>query len=410
MKKFLLAIVATISITTIQAQQNNLVVIGKIDSINSKILGEQRKILVYNPSAGNPFAGRQKYPVVYLLDGEGHFTSVVGMIEQLSTVNGNTVTPQMIVVGITNTNRMRDLTPTKVAPQPPMMDSMAASFTGGGENFLAFIEKELMPHMDSLYPTAPYRMFIGHSLGGLMVMHALVNHPKLFNAYVAIDPSMWYDKQRLLKQTEKALKSASFAGRSLYLGIANTMDSGMDTIKVIKDTAFATQHIRSNLTLGKYLNGFRQNKLNVKWRYYNEDDHGSVPLIAEYDAFRFFFKDYKLPLGLKAFMDPAFKMDSLLTQHYKRVSEILGYTTLPPEDYVNQMGYQMLNQRHFEKAEGLFKLNTVNYPTSGNTFDSLGDLYNAKGDKAKAIDSYKKALAIQEVPDTRKKLNAIMAK
>src|SRR6185369_3299172 len=97
----------------------------------------------------------QRYPVVYLLDGDAHFPSVVGLVQQLSQVNGNTVVPEMIVVAIPNTDRTRDLTPTHVSTDAPFMDSNFARTSGGGENFISFIEKELMPHIDSVYPTQP---------------------------------------------------------------------------------------------------------------------------------------------------------------------------------------------------------------------------------------------------------------
>ena len=142
---------------------------------------------------------KKNYLVVYLLDGDAHFSSVVGMIQQLSSVNGNTLVPKMIVVGIPNTNRTRDLTPTKAQLDPPFMDSTMVANTGGGEKFISFIEKELIPKIDSEYPTEPYRAFIGHSFGGLTVMHTLVHKPEMFNAYVAIDPSMSWDNQKLLQ-------------------------------------------------------------------------------------------------------------------------------------------------------------------------------------------------------------------
>ena len=189
--------------------QGNKVNIGTIDSLQSNILGEQRKIWVYVPDGAN-----QKYPVVYLLDGDGHFSSVVGMIQQLSSVNGNTMCPKMIVVGIPNTDRTRDLTPTHIDTDLPMMDSISSKTSGGGEKFISFMEKELMPFIESKYPTAPYKMLIGHSFGGLAVMQTFTHHNHLFNSYICIDPSMWWDKQKLLKQTEKVLTEKKFEGKS----------------------------------------------------------------------------------------------------------------------------------------------------------------------------------------------------
>jgi predicted alpha/beta superfamily hydrolase len=167
MKKTLSFLVFLLLAVISQAQSSKDIVIGKLDSIQSKTLNEKRKIWVHVPAGAS---SGQRYPVVYLLDGDAHFTSVVGMIEQLSTVNGNSICPEMIVVAIPNTDRTRDLTPTH-AGVSGYVDSNFVRTSGGGEKFLAFIEKELMPHIDSLYPTAPYKMLIGHSLGGLIVIH-----------------------------------------------------------------------------------------------------------------------------------------------------------------------------------------------------------------------------------------------
>ena len=180
MRKIYVLVLAALTAFNAQSQNDNKIVIGKIDSVYSKILGEQRKIWVYTPDMTSGSSG-QHWPVVYLLDGDGHFASVVGMIQQMSQVNGNNVYPEMIVVATPNTDRTRDLTPTHVTSDPPFTDNNFSK-TSGGENFVGFIEKELMPHVDSVYPTAPYKLLIGHSFGGLTVMNVLTNHTKLFNA------------------------------------------------------------------------------------------------------------------------------------------------------------------------------------------------------------------------------------
>lgn len=206
----------------VSAQSSKQIVVGHIDNIKSKILREKRDIWVYVPKSYHK-GSKQRYPVVYLLDGNGHFSSVVGMIEQFSTVNGNMLCPEMIVVGIPNTNRERDLTPTPEGSLvPSSTDSIQLRMTGGGENFTAFIEDELIPHIDSVYPTQSYRVLIGHSLGGLMVINTLVHHTGLFNAYIAIDPSMWWHKQTLLNESRQVFSTQQFAGKSLFVGIAKS--------------------------------------------------------------------------------------------------------------------------------------------------------------------------------------------
>src|SRR5437764_592501 len=167
MRKLFLFIFSLILTFAAEAQKDNKIVIGKIDSVYSKILNEQRKVWIYTPGmTSDDHDPTRRYPVLYLLDGDAHFTSVVGVVQQLSQANGNTVFPEMIIVGIPNTDRTRDLTPTHIISDPPMMDSTFSKTYVGGENFVAFMEKELMTHIDSLYPTAHYRILIGHPFDG----------------------------------------------------------------------------------------------------------------------------------------------------------------------------------------------------------------------------------------------------
>ncbi|MCC6281070.1 MAG: alpha/beta hydrolase [Saprospiraceae bacterium] len=377
------------------------IVIGKIDSVQSNILGEQRKIWVHIPDGDN-----QKYPVVYVLDGDGHFSSVVGMIQQLST-GGNNICPKMIVVGITNTDRTRDLTPTHIDTDPPMMDSVSAKTSGGGENFIAFIEKELMPHIEAKYPAAPYKMLIGHSFGGLAVMQTFTHHTDLFNAYICIDPSMWWDKQTLLKQTEKALAERKFDGKFLYLGIANTLEEGMDIKKAEKDTSVESKHIRSILALQAALEKNKKNGLKYRGKYYPDDTHGSVPLITEYDALRFFYDFFPLKFSMKDFTDSTGALADKYQAHFANLSQKMGYSIKPDEGEINYIGYDFLSRKLYKTAGSLFKLNVENHPESFNVYDSYGDYFAAIGDQENAIVQLKKALAIKENEESRKKLTAL---
>jgi predicted alpha/beta superfamily hydrolase len=286
-----------LSFTGVQTIKDNHIIMGHTDSIYSKILNEKRKIRIYLPtSATNTTLAKHHYPVVYLLDGDVNFTSVTEIIQQLSGLNENRTCPEMIVVGITNTNRTRDLTPTNSLFGPVDKRDTGFKTSGGGEKFIAFIEKELMPHIDSLYPASPYKILIGHSLGGLIAMDILINHNSMFNAYVLIDPSMWWDQKKLLNQAQQVLKQKTFKGKALFLGIANTMPPGMDTIEVRKDTSGNTQHIRSILELADIFKSNPANGLNFKYKYYNDENHNSVQTIATYDALHFLFNHNQIQL------------------------------------------------------------------------------------------------------------------
>lgn len=392
-------------------QSERKIDIGEIVSVESSILNEKRDIWVYvPPSAKATIYAKRQFPVVYLLDGDAHFSSVVGMIQQLSTVNGNTISPEMIVVGIPNTDRTRDLTPTHVDSDPMFKDTSFLKTSGGGEKFIAFIEKELIPYIESKYPVAPYRMLIGHSFGGLTVMQSFVHHTGLFNSYVCIDPSMWWDNGALLAETKKALSEKRFKGKTLYLGIANTMDPGMNLKTVQKDKSQDSRHIRSILKLKGYFESNTKNGLKFQGKYYGDDDHGSVPLITEYDALHFIFSYYRMKFGPKDFFDPTVDVAGKFEKHFQNVSKEMGFEVKPTEDTINAIGYQVLGDKQFKKAEALFKLNVKNYPTSANVFDSYGDYFVAMGDKENAIAQFEKALSLKESPDTRKKLEKLQGK
>lgn len=409
MKKILAAVAATIALTA-AAQSDNKIVIGKIDTVYSKILGEQRKIWVYTPGMTAPMREPGKrYPVLYLLDGDTHFASVVGLVQQLSQANGNAVLPEMIIVGIPNTNRRRDLTPTRIT-NDPMMDSASSTATGGGEKFAAFMEKELIPRIDSLYPTAPYRLLVGHSFGGLTVMNVLTNHTKMFNAYIAIDPSMWYDKERFLAATKQKLSGQKYDGIRLYMGIANTMPAGMVLEKMKKDTTADTRHIRSIFQLDKFIKATPQNGLKYASRYYSDDNHSSVPLASEYDGLRFIFSYYRFSLAGNDLSDSTDAFAVKLAKYYAILSKEMGYKISSPELSVNALGYDALSKKYYKRAAAFFEMNIANYPGSSNVYDSYGDYFTAKKDTADAIRNYKKALAIQNNAATIQKLNKLESK
>jgi predicted alpha/beta superfamily hydrolase len=408
MRKIVCCALTSIFIFSAQAQDDSKIIIGKVDSVYSTALKEQRKVWVYTPDMTSfDHSKGHRYPVVYLLDGDGHFPSVVGLIQQLSQVNGNNVLPEMIVVGIPNTNRTRDLTPTHVISDPPMMDSNFSQSSGGGEQFVSFIENELIPHIDSTYPTAPYKILIGHSFGGLTVMNVITNHTKLFNAYIAIDPSMWYDHERFLATTEKKLRDNHYEKIRLFVGIANTMPDGMTLEKMKGDKSSDTRHIRSIFELDRFLKTNTQNGLKYSSKYYGEDNHGSVPLASEYDGLRFIFDYHRINLNGKDFTDSTDAIVSKMRNHYGIISKELGYKVSPNELLVNSLGYGAMNNKNYARAEALFQMNIDNYPNSSNVYDSYGDLMIAEKDTVKARSYFEKALVVKENAFTRQKLNAL---
>ncbi|WP_034256393.1 alpha/beta hydrolase-fold protein [Adhaeribacter aquaticus] len=378
-------------------QTNNEISIGKRFTIHSSILDEDREVWIYVPKS----AGVERYPVVYLLDGKDFFHSMTGMVAELSSIGRM---PKMIVVGIMNKDRGADLTPTRsMFSRDGMVDSDFEN-SGRGEKFISFLHKELMPYVESNYNTHPYRMYVGHSLGGLAVLHALVNYPALFNSYVVMDPSVWWDNHLIIKQAQEAFTKQDYANKSLYYAASNTMKNGMDTVRVIKDTVYANGNVRNSFQFREILR--KSKNLHWAWKFYPEENHSSLPLLSQYDALRFIFKKYELGKDLQ---DTTITV-AYIKDHYRSVSSMMQYTVLPSQGTVNLLGYISMGNKQYEKAYSFFKMNIDNYPASANVYDSMGDYYVEKGNKKQAIEAFTKALTLQEVAGTRKKLDRLQAK
>ncbi len=382
-----------------KAQENNPFTIGFEKSSPSKIMGEQRKVWIHIPNSngGNDNTGKGRYPVIYLLDGDANFNNIVSTTEFMSNAG---LCPPMIVVGVLHPARMTDLT--------FGTDKETPGIIGNGEKFMLYLEKELMPYIESNYPTASYKIFIGHSVGGLTVVNTLLHHSYLFNAYVSLDAALWWSNQQIVTEAKAILANENYKGKTLFMALANRMEKGMDTLQVQKDTTESTELIRSNLEFIRYISNNKKNQLRFKQKYYGDDNHSSVRLIGEYDALRFIFDYCKLDIYNSELDDPNFKLDSLLVTHYNNVSEQIGYLIQPDENQVNNLAYQMLKQKQFSKAEALFKLNIASYPETANCYDGLGDFYLAKGDKINAIASFKKTLSLKAIPETKEKLDILL--
>lgn len=166
--------------------------IGETWTIDSAILGERRRINVYLPAGIPPGTA---LPVMYMLDGGMHedFLHVAGLLQVGA---GNGTMRSFLLVGIENTERRRDLTgPTEVAK-----DRSIAPRVGGSVRFRAFLRKELMPEVAKRYQVTNERAIVGESLAGLFVIETLALEPDLFDSYIAIDPSLWWNNGALAKQ------------------------------------------------------------------------------------------------------------------------------------------------------------------------------------------------------------------
>ena len=182
-------------------------------TLESRAVGERRLIHVFIPRGSRPegTTAPVPLPVLYMPDGglDEDFPHVVRAVESL--VEHGTVRP-VLVVGIPNTQRRRDLTP----PSDVASDRAIAPQIGGSAAFRRFIREELIPEIDRRYRTTPERTIIGESLAGLFVVETFLEEPSLFRHYVALDPSLWWNGGALVASAGMRLAAFDSTPRSLY--------------------------------------------------------------------------------------------------------------------------------------------------------------------------------------------------
>jgi uncharacterized protein len=203
-------IVLSLRMSAAPREKASPLVIGETFTIDSKILNETRRINVYLPPsyAESPDV---PFPVLYMPDGgmAEDFLHVAGLV-QVSVGNG-TMRP-FILVGIENTQRRRDMT----GPTENAEDKKIAPRVGGSEAFRTFIRQELMPQVKARYRTTNETAIVGESLAGLFIVETFFLEPDLFDTYIAFDPSLWWNNQKLLDDSTKRLRAWPKQEKTLY--------------------------------------------------------------------------------------------------------------------------------------------------------------------------------------------------
>lgn len=251
-------------------------VIGTIDEIKSIVLSEKRTLNIYLPEGYNA-SDTTRYSVIYLLDGSADedFIHVVGLV-QYNTFPWINRIPKSIVVGIANTDRRRDFTyPTTVED-----DKIRYKTAGNSEKFISFIEKELQPFIEKKYKTNASKTVIGQSLGGLLVTEVLFKKPTIFNKYIIISPSLWWDNGSLLNDKINILNSINLPKTDIYIGVGK---EGLAPCKIPH-----VMEVDANLLAEKIKNNGNKN-IKVFFDYLPEEDHATITHPAIFNAFRLFY-------------------------------------------------------------------------------------------------------------------------
>ena len=247
------------------------IIIGKNFNVHSDILKENRGISIGLPAHYEET--KEKYDVLFVLD--GYFNAAYGVADFLSMEAEKA--PPLIVVTIHNTDRMRDMSPTNslISWDGKAYDEFKSS--GGADNFLNFIGLELLPIINWGYRTTGSNILAGHSLSGLTVLYALQNYAHLFDGYISVDPSYWWDNELILKEENIAKLNNLKTPKKLYFNLSqhhpdNLMEekgSGI-FLRILKRKAFKN--------------------LNYNYSHLKKESHDSMVLKSIYEALEFIYK------------------------------------------------------------------------------------------------------------------------
>lgn len=271
--------VAFSGITKIRAADTSKpFVLGVTDEIESKPLNEKRTLNIYLPEGYNK-NDTITYPVVYLLDGSADedFIHVVGLF-QFDSFSWINRVPKSIIVGIANTDRLRDFT------YPSTIEDEKKHFptSGHSDKFIGFIEKELQPYIEKKYKTNSGKTIIGESLGGLLATEILLKKPTLFSKYIIVSPSLWWDDGSLLKPDSDILQERFSQPTNIYIGVGK---EGLTPTKIPH-----VMEVDANL-LAEKIRSTQSKKVKVYFDYLPQEDHATVMHLAIYNALKLIYAE-----------------------------------------------------------------------------------------------------------------------
>jgi len=360
MKKIIVFLMALPLMSVAQQFKSEPIENGIRRKFNSRIMGEERTIWIRVPASYNEASSStQTYPVIYVLDGKSAFFPVTGVVSFMSEEDHvNYQIPEMIVVGVDTENRFRDLTPIKSTKQANGEESktpvqkLMMSGSGGGEQFLNFLKEEVFTYIEKNYRTNPFRIYVGHSLGGLTATYTFLKHPDLFNATISIDPSLWWDGAKYVNEAPELLKTMPKDQiRKYYVSVIDSSSYG----------GSLQFHTNAIFNIGKAMENVSSKNIQYKVDYIANTDHSSIPMLSWYNGLLFIFEGYH-----KSHFD-YMKDPDLIESHFKEVESKIGLKMNPSQDIFKILVHYLTSPDRYPdavKARKVLNMALKYYPAS----------------------------------------------
>lgn len=336
-------------------------------TVRSKLLGEDRQIYVQLPTGY--YMSNRRYPLVFVMDGEWLFDLASAHIRYYSydEVTDETI-PRMIVVGIANTDRDQNYTPT-----PNSGTEQVFPTAGDADTFLQFIEQELIPLIDGRYRTQPSRTIVGWSFSGLFAAYSAVAKPDLFGAHLCISPAVWWDNELVLEQMQNL--QLDRAKRMVF-----TLGSNEVGGWVSDSTKRLVKYMENKPVPGMSFDYFEFENVGHTWGVASAMDKGLQALFAGYIAPREISED-----GMSA-----------IDAYYQDLSDQWGYSVTPPNKVLHAAANKAWLDGNRQTTIEILRLAMANEPNNSLTRYMLGMTYEAMGNVKQALNSYSGAILAEQ--------------
>jgi predicted alpha/beta superfamily hydrolase len=330
-------------------------------SVYSSVLKEKRDLQILLPSEFSDTYFR--YPVIYLLDAESNFGTGV---EVLSFLMDNHFIPPHVVVGITNSDRFRDMTPVD-----SVLNKTIFPTRGGADTFLQVLETDIFPFIAKQYRGSSRRLVLGHNYSGLFVMHAFLSRPELFDRYMSFSPTLWWNNTAMVNDMDRFLTENSSVRKHLFMSFAkeakNMLEACKDLTKLMEEKA----------------------PDDLKWNYewMPDEDHYSLYRKSLMKGMEIIFKDYKYPSveelakgGIKT--ANSYLRDIML--NYGRKEKL-------PYSLLESVCLQLKQEEKYQEAIKFLTYTSVNYPEKAEPYFYAGEIYETTEKHQQALKFYEAA-------------------
>lgn len=348
--------------------------------IASSVLREDRTVRVVVPP--HYAATTRRYPVLYVLDGDsnaGHAAEAARLLANHSRI------PEMIVVGISHTRRNWELT---TAPKPSWKYPAELGEVGGADRFLDALQTDIVPWVERTFRTHPHRTLLGHSLGGMVAWHVLATRPSLFQSYVIVDGSVFWNDGQVVDELEDALTSPAPPQARVFW---------------VRDAIPHEVWFPENHRLKALVDRPPSAVTRITFHEEPNETHGTVVYPGTYLGLKALFADYRAEA----------RPDWTITQideYYAALSRTYGFTVEVPRAVMAMVAHGLTAAGRTADAVGAWKRNVTTYPESLAARDdlALGLRLDGQPDAARTVQEEALALAARQgTPDVEVRRRAI---